>query len=142
MGVDHDARGVIGEVIGKLIGETHVDQRGNCADAPARQQTDHVVHTVVGEDRDAVALAYAEMMKRAGEPLHGGDRLRIGQTHVAVNPPERETRRMALGVVQKELVHQHRSFSILLTDRHSRPGGPLKRHRSASGRGDDHARPT
>ena len=60
---------------------------------------DQIVHAVVGEDRDAVALAHAEMMQRAGEALHRRHRLRIGQRLVAIDPAEGELVGLALGPV-------------------------------------------
>ncbi len=50
VGVDHDARLVVGEVIVELVGEAHVHQRGDRADAPAGEQAEQIVHAVVGED--------------------------------------------------------------------------------------------
>ena len=66
-----------------------------------------IVHAVVREDRDAVALAHAEMMQRAGEALHRRRRLREGQRLVAIDPAERELVGMAVGAVIEKLVHQH-----------------------------------
>ena len=107
VGVDHDGRLVIGEIVVELVGKADVDQRGDGADPPAREQADQIVHAVVGEDRDAVALAHAEMMQRAGEMLHRRDRLGEGQRAVAVDPAERESCRDAVWRRHRELMHQH-----------------------------------
>ena len=72
VGVDHDTRLVIGEVVVEFVGEADVDQRRDRADPPAGEQAQQIIHAVMGEDRDAVALAHAEMMQRAGEALHRG----------------------------------------------------------------------
>ena len=107
VGVDHDARLVVGEIVVELVGESHVDQRGDGADPPAGEQAHQIVHAVMGEDRDAVALAHAEMVQRAGEPLHLRRRLGEGQRLVAIDPAERELVGMAVGAVIEKLVHQH-----------------------------------
>src|SRR5258708_5428485 len=55
VGVDHDARRVIGKVIVELVRESYIDQRRNGTDAPARKQAKHVIHTIMREDGNAIA---------------------------------------------------------------------------------------
>ena len=107
VGVDDDAGLMVGEVIFEIIGKPHVDQRRDRANAPARKQADQVVHAVVREDRHAIALAHAEMVKRTGEVLHGGNRLRECQARVAIDPAERDLVGLPGGPVEQGVVHQH-----------------------------------
>lgn len=114
VGVDHHGRRVIGEVIVQLIGEAHVDERRNRADAPAGEQCHQVVHAVVRHDADAVALAHPQMMQGAGAALHGVHGLREGERDLAVDPAQCNLVGTPHRAVDEKLVHQHAasSFSI------------------------------
>ena len=88
--VDDDRGRVVGEVPVELVLEAHVDQRRDRPDPPAAQHRRHVVEAVVGDDRDPVAAPGAQLMERAGHPLHQPDRLARAHRPVAVDPAERQ----------------------------------------------------
>ena len=112
MGVDHDLRLVIGEIIVELVGEFDVDQRRDRPQPPGAQHGQDVIQAVMGEDRDPVALGARR--DRAARPpsLHRGNRLGVAQRAVAIDPAEGQRVRPALGVMEQELVHQHRQSGI------------------------------
>jgi hypothetical protein len=62
---------------------------------------------LLGEDRDTIALAHAELMQRAGEVLHLGCSLGKAQRLVAINPAERGLVGMPRRAVIEKLMHQH-----------------------------------
>jgi hypothetical protein len=125
VGVDDDARFMIGEVVFKLVGEAHVDQGCNRADPPAGEQAEQIVHAVVGEDGDAITLAHAEMVQRAGIALHRADRLGKCQRLVAIDPAEGRPVRMPAGAIDEKLVHQHGPHSSVCA-----PAAPASSHSS------------
>ena len=125
VGVDDDAGLVVGEIVFELVGEAHVDQGGDRADPPAGEQAEQIVHAVVGEDGDAVALAHAEMMQRAGKALHRADRLGEGQRLVAIDPAEGDAVRMPVGTIDEKLMHQHGPHSCVYE-----PAAPASSHNS------------
>jgi hypothetical protein len=95
------------EIVFEFVGEPHVHQRRDGANAPTRKQSDQIVHAVVGEDRDAIASADSQLVQRAGEVLGGLHRLRIGERFVAVHPAKCNFVRRAGGSIAQQLMHQH-----------------------------------
>jgi hypothetical protein len=112
VGIDHQARRMVVEIVFEFVGEPHVHQRRDGADAPARKQTDQIVHAIVREDRDAIASADSQLVQRAGEVLGGLHRLRIGERFVAVHPAKRNFVRRAGGSIAQQLMHQHGTLPL------------------------------
>ena len=48
--VDDDTRGVIGEIVGEVVGKTHIDQRSDRSEPPCSKHGDYIVEAVVRED--------------------------------------------------------------------------------------------
>ena len=71
-GVERFALVVMDKIIVKLIGKAHVDEGRNSAEPPTGKQAEQIVHAIVGEDGDAIALANAELVQGAGVAFHRG----------------------------------------------------------------------
>src|SRR5580704_9678199 len=89
VGLDHDARRVIGKVIVELVHESNVDQRRNGANAPAGKQAEQVIHAVMREDGNAVALALVELLRLSGVPFYRRHVIRESEFNTAIDPTKR-----------------------------------------------------
>ena len=107
---------MVAKVIVELVGEAHVDERRDGADAPAGEQRHQVIEAVVGEDRHAIAFSDTEMVQGAGEFLHLRDGGSESQRAVAVDPAQRDLVGRALGPVTEKLMHQHNVDLLLSID--------------------------
>ena len=107
VGVDHQARRMVVEIIFEFVGELHIDQCGDRADTPTGEHPDQVIQPVMRKDGNAIAGAHPQIMQGAGEVRGGLYRLRVSQRLVAIDPAQRHFARLASGTVQQQLMHQH-----------------------------------
>ena len=111
--VDDDGRRVIGKIIIELVDKAHIDEGRDRADPPAGKQSERIVHTVVGEDGDAIALADAELVQCAGVAFHRRHSIGKTERHIAIDPAQRDFIRSASGTITQHLMHQHACRSLL-----------------------------
>lgn len=105
--VDDNGGFVIGEIVGKLVGELDVDQSRDRADAPSPEHGDQIVEPVMGENRDSIPLADAEFGKGASHALHRLRCLGVNEGSVAVDPAPRNPFGASHGSVEKKLMYEH-----------------------------------